>query len=171
MADIRVLIADDEKVVREALADLIEASGGMTVAAVTVDAEEAIVAAATVRPDVALVDVRMPGGGAKATRGILQFSPQTRVLALSASGGKDTVLEMLQAGAAGYLVKGTLPTEVIAGIRRVAERETPLSAEVAAGLIDRLRSQLEAENRERRDRQQLLEQLTGALDGDGLAMA
>jgi DNA-binding NarL/FixJ family response regulator len=170
LADIRVLIADDERVVREAIADLIDASAGMTVAAVTVDADGAVAAAARVRPDVALVDVRMPGGGAKATRGILECSPQTRVLALSASGGKDTVIEMLEAGAAGYLVKGTLPAEVIAGIRRVAKRVTPLSAEAAAGVIDRLRAQLEAEDRERLDRQQLLGQLTVTHDGDGLAM-
>ena len=170
MADIRVLIADDEKVVREALADLIEASDGMTVVAVAADADEAIAAAARVRPDIALVDVRMPGGGPKATRGILESCPHTRVLALSASGSRDTVLEMLQAGAAGYLVKGILPSEVIAGIRHVAVGETPLSAEVAGGVIDRVRAQLDAEKQEHQRRQELLEQLTIALDGDGLDM-
>lgn len=133
MADIRILIVDDEKVVREALADLIEASDGMTVAAVVADADAAIAAATRSRPDVALVDIRMPGGGAKATRGILTSCPHTQVLALSASGGRDTVLEMLQAGAAGYLVKGILPSEVIAGIRRVALGETPQSTPVPRG--------------------------------------
>lgn len=170
MADIRVLIADDEKGVREALADLIEASDGMTVAAVAADADEAIAAAVRVRPGIALVDVRMPGGGPKATRGILESCPHTRVLALSASGSRDTVLEMLQAGAAGYLVKGILPSEVIAGIRHVAVGETPLSAEVAGGVIDRVRAQLDAENQEHQRQQELLEQLTIALDGDGLDM-
>ena len=125
MADILVLIADDERVVREALTDLIQASYGMTVAAVAADADEAIAAATRVQPDVAIVDVRMPGGGPKATRGILDSCPNTRVLALSASGSSDTVLEMLQAGAAGYLVKGILPGEVITGIRHVALGGTP----------------------------------------------
>ena len=170
MADIRVLIADDQKGVREALADLIEASDGMTVAAVAADADEAIAAAVRVRPGIALVDVRMPGGGPKATRGILKGCPHTRVLALSASGSRDTVLEMLQAGAAGYLVKGILPSEVIAGIRHVAVGETPLSAEVAGGVIDRVRAQLDAENQEHQRQQELLEQLTLALDSDGLDM-
>ena len=170
MADIRVLIADDEKGVREALADLIEASDGMTVVAVAADADEAIAAAVRVRPGIAMVDVRMPGGGPKATRGILESCPHTRVLALSASGSRDTVLEMLQAGAAGYLVKGILPSEVIAGIRHLAVGETPLSAEVAGGVIDRVRAQLDAEKQEHQRQQELLEQLTIALDGDGLDM-
>ena len=170
MADIRVLIADDEKGVREALADLIEASDGMTIVAVAADADEAIAAALRVRPGIALVDVRMPGGGPMATRGILESCPHTRVLALSASGSRDTVLEMLQAGAAGYLVKGILPSEVIAGIRHLAVGETPLSAEVAGGVIDRVRAQLDAENQEHQRQQELLEQLTIAFDGDGLDM-
>jgi DNA-binding NarL/FixJ family response regulator len=149
LPDTRVLIADDERVVRDALADLIEASDGMTVAAVVADADAAIAAAAKVRPDVALVDVRMPGGGPRATRGILERCPQTRVLALSASGGPETVLEMFRAGAAGYLVKGIRPTEVIAGIRHAAVGGSPLSAEVA-GVIDRVRTQLDSEDRENR---------------------
>jgi EAL domain-containing protein (putative c-di-GMP-specific phosphodiesterase class I) len=77
---------------------------------------------------------------------------------------------MLQAGAAGYLVKGILPSEVIAGIRHVAVGETPLSAEVAGGVIDRVRAQLDAENQEHQRQQELLEQLTLALDSDGLDM-
>jgi len=170
LADIRVLIADDEKGVREALADLIEASDGMSIVAVAADADEAIAAALRVRPGIALVDVRMPGGGPKATRGILESCPHTRVLALSASGSRDTVLEMLQAGAAGYLVKGILPSEVIAGIRHLAVGETPLSAEVAGGVIDRVRAQLDAEKQEHQRQQELLEQLTIAFDGDGLDM-
>jgi EAL domain-containing protein (putative c-di-GMP-specific phosphodiesterase class I)/ActR/RegA family two-component response regulator len=171
VGDIQVLVADDEKVVRDALADLIEASDGMAVAAVAADADEAIAAARRELPDVALVDVRMPGGGAKATRGIRAASRNTRVLALSASGSGDTVLEMLRAGAAGYLVKGILPSAVIDGIRHVALGETPLSAEVAGGVVDRLRLNLASEDRERRRRQELLKQLTVALDGGGLQIA
>jgi EAL domain-containing protein (putative c-di-GMP-specific phosphodiesterase class I) len=170
LADIRVLIADDEKVVRDALVDLIEASEGMTVAAVAVDADEAVAAAARVRPDVALVDVRMPGGGPRATRGIKKSWPGARVLALSASESRDTVLEMLQAGAAGYLVKGLLPTEVIAGIRHVAVGQNPLSAQVAGGVIDRLRAQLAAENQEHEHRRHVLDQLSVVFDGQGLDM-
>jgi EAL domain-containing protein (putative c-di-GMP-specific phosphodiesterase class I)/ActR/RegA family two-component response regulator len=170
LADIRILIADDERVVREALADLVEACNGMTVAAVAADAAEAIAEAARVRPDVALVDVRMPGGGASATREILERCPHTRVLALSASGSRDSVMEMLHAGAAGYLVKGILPIEVINGIRQVAAGEAPISAEVAGGVIERVRAHLDAENQVHQDRQKLVDQLSIALDGDGLDM-
>ena len=170
MADIRVLLADDERVMRDALADLIDATQGMVTVAVAADAYEAIAAAARVQPDVALVDVRMPGGGPAAIRGILAGSPGTRVLALSASGSRDTVLEMLRAGAAGYLVKGIRPPEIIAGIRQVAVGETPLSPEVAGGVIGRVRAQLDAEDLNHQRRLVLLEQLTIALDGDGLEM-
>ena len=170
MVDIRVLIADDEKVVRDALADLVTASAGMTVVAVAENAAEAIAASRAMHPDVALVDVRMPGGGPEATRGIKECCPDTRVLALSASESRDTVLEMLQAGAAGYLVKGVLPTEVIAGIRNVAVGQTPLSAEVAGGVIDRLRAQLAAESEAHQHRQRLVDQLATAFVGDSLEM-
>jgi EAL domain-containing protein (putative c-di-GMP-specific phosphodiesterase class I)/ActR/RegA family two-component response regulator len=164
------MVADDDEVVRDALADLIEASDGMTVAAVAADADEAIAMAQRVQPDVALVDVRMPGGGANATRGILKLCPRTRVLALSASGGRDTVLEMLQAGAAGYLVKGILPIELINGIREVAAGQAPISAQVAGGVIERVQMHLQAENQEQQHRQQLVDQLSIALDGDGMEM-
>jgi EAL domain-containing protein (putative c-di-GMP-specific phosphodiesterase class I)/AmiR/NasT family two-component response regulator len=170
LADIRVIIADDEKAVRDALADLVEACDGLTVVAVAADADEAIAAAVRLRPDVALVDVRMPGGGPRATLGIRQSSPHTRVLALSASESRDTVLEMLQAGAAGYLVKGVMPTAVIEGIRHVAQGQTPISAEVAGGVIQGLRAQLATEHQEHQHRQRLLDQLSTALDGDGLDM-
>ncbi|MEA2683732.1 MAG: hypothetical protein QOK05_2060 [Chloroflexota bacterium] len=170
MSDLRVLIADDEKIVRDALADLIEDTPGMTVVGVAENAEEAIAMAGSTSPDVALLDVRMPGGGPTAARGILQCCPQVRVLALSASGSHDTVLEMLQAGASGYLVKGILPTEVIAGIQHAAAGEAPISAEVAGGVIDRLRDQLDVEAQEVERRAALTAQLTVALDGDGLDM-
>ncbi|GAC1326970.1 MAG: hypothetical protein NVSMB17_00380 [Candidatus Dormibacteria bacterium] len=171
MTEIRVLIADDEKVVRDALADLVGAHDGMVAVAVAADAAAAIAAARETSPDVALVDVRMPGGGPTATRGILDACPRTRVLAHSASGSRDTVLEMLQAGAAGYLVKGILPSEVIAGIRHAAAGQAPISAEVAGEVLSRLRTQLASEDEAHRRRQQLLEELSQAFDGPALDVA
>lgn len=170
MADIRIVIADDEPAIREALADLIEATPGMTVVAAAANASDAIAEVARHRPDVALVDVRMPGGGPAATRGIRLACPETRVLALSASGGGDTVLEMFRAGAAGYLVKGILPAEVISGIQNVALGQTPLSAEAAGSVMDRIRGQLEAEEQEQHRRMLVLDQLGVALNGGGLGM-
>jgi EAL domain-containing protein (putative c-di-GMP-specific phosphodiesterase class I)/ActR/RegA family two-component response regulator len=170
LPDLRILIADDEKVLRDALTDVIEDTDGLTVVAVVENAEDAISATHRVKPDVALLDVRMPGGGPRAARGIRDCCPEVRVLALSASGSQDTVLEMLQAGAVGYLVKGILPSEVIAGIFHAAAGEAPISPEVAGGVIDRLRGQLEIEAATDKRRSDLLEQLTIALDGGGLDM-
>src|SRR4029453_15304829 len=83
------------------------------------------------RPDVALVDVKMPaGGGPRAAREIGRLSPTTRVIALSAFEDRPTVLEMLRAGAVGYLVKGTAAEEIVGSIKRVAGGGTSLPAGV-----------------------------------------
>ena len=171
LPDLRILIADDEKVLGDALSDVIEDTHGMTVVGVADNADDAIETSIRVQPDVALLDVRMPGGGPNAARGILKGCPLARVLALSASGSEDTVMEMLRAGAAGYLVKGIMPSEVIAGIFRAAAGEAPISPEVAGGVIERLRGQLDAEADEQQRRADLLNQLTNALEGNGLTMA
>lgn len=171
MPDITVLIADDEKVVRDALGDLIAASPGMTLVALAATAEDAIRVADSLHPDVAVVDVRMPGGGVAAAQGILERSPGTRILALSASGGPDTVLAMLQAGAVGYLVKETKPGDVIAGIREVAMGRAPLSTVVAGSVIERLKVHLDNERSQSDRARHVLEQLTIALTGDGFQMA
>src|SRR4051812_3632431 len=102
---ITVLIADDEQLVRDALADSVSSSPSCKVVGTAAGGDEAIQLAARVRPDVALVDVHMPGGGEQAVRGILACSPHTRVVVLSGSEDRTTVLEVLRAGAAGYVVK------------------------------------------------------------------
>ena len=81
------------------------------------NADEAIKAAQRDLPDVALVDVRMPGGGERATRGIKRASPHTRVIVFSAQDDPPTRQAMFDAGADGYLVKGSLVTAIIASIR------------------------------------------------------
>ena len=77
-------------------------------------------------PDVALVDVRMPGGGASAARGIKARSPGTRVLAFSAHDDALTMRQMFEAGADGYVVKGSPVAEIIAAISRAAAAEAPV---------------------------------------------
>ncbi|MBI2238575.1 MAG: response regulator transcription factor [Actinobacteria bacterium] len=106
---LRVLIADDNPVTRSALADLVLNEESLELVGVARDAEEAVQQAHLEQPDVAVVDVRMPGGGGpRAARGIRQRSPRTRVVAFSAYGDRDTVLEMLRAGIDTYL--GSIPT-------------------------------------------------------------
>jgi len=110
---ITVLVADDEPMVREALTDMLNDHPDITVVAVASAVAEAVERAAALRPDVAILDVRMPGGGgAAAARGIRQRSPRTRILAYSAFDDSRASNEMLGAGAEAYLVKG-------AGARRI----------------------------------------------------
>src|SRR5262245_13187310 len=109
MDRIRVMIADDEPILREALADLIAAEPSLELVGEAGDAEQAIALARARRPDVALLDVKMPaGGGPRAAREIRTCAPQTRIVALSAYDDRGSVLQMVECGAVGYLVKGTL---------------------------------------------------------------
>jgi signal transduction histidine kinase len=144
MDRIRVLIAEDEPAVREAMADLVASDPSMDVVGTAADAEEAIQIARTEKPDVALVDVKMPaGGGPRATREIRRESPQTQIVALSAYEDRRTVLEMLRAGVVGYVVKGTSAEEILYTIRRSMRGQGSLSVEITADVIHELASLLE----------------------------
>jgi len=113
------------------------------------DALAAAAAAARVRPTVALVDVNMPGGGGfVAAREIIARSPETRVVALSADDGRETVLEMIHAGACGYLVKGAPAAEIVGTIRSAAEGRSSLSTEIATSVVAELADHLERERGE-----------------------
>jgi signal transduction histidine kinase len=99
----------------------------------------AVEAAATARPDVALLDVRMPaGGGGVAARGIREVSPHTKIVALSAQFDRASVVEMVRAGAIGYLVKGSAPGEIIAAIHGSVRGESNLSPEVTGKVMQEL---------------------------------
>ena len=128
---IRVLIAEDDEGVRDTLASVVSSEPSFELAGAVEDADEAVEMAARELPDVALVDVRMPGGGAAATRGIKQRSPGTRVLAFSAHDDALTMQEMRDAGADGYVVKGSAVAEIIESIR-CAAAAGPASGQLAA---------------------------------------
>jgi signal transduction histidine kinase len=149
---ITVLIAEDEPAVRAALSDLIEIEDELQLVGAAADAQEAIDMARKHKPDVALVDVKMPsGGGTRAAREIRDLSPATRVVALSAYEDRTTVLEMLRAGAAGYLVKGTSAGEIIEAIRRSVRGQASLSTEVTAEVIHELVELLDRSERMTRE--------------------
>jgi signal transduction histidine kinase len=153
---IRVMIAEDEPAVREALADLVDSDPDMDLVGAVKDAAEAIEVALRERPDVALVDVKMPaGGGAHATREIRIGSPQTQVVALSAYEDRRTVLEMLRAGVVGYVVKGTSADEILYTIRRSMRGQGSLSVEVTADVIHELAGLLERSEDLTRELQEL----------------
>ncbi len=134
----RVLIAEDEEPLRLALCDLVAGQDGMEVVGAAGSAAEAIELAATTKPDVALVDVRMPGGGAEVVRATKDCSPRTRALALSAQDDQATVIQMLSAGAVGYVVKGTSPTEILEAVSRAARGQASLSIEAISRMIEEL---------------------------------
>ncbi len=156
MPTIRVLIAEDEEAVRQALVDLVSSDPEMEVVAIAADADEAIEAALREHPDVALVDVKMPGGGGpRAAREIVAGSAGTRVVALSAYEDRRTVLEMLRAGVVGYLVKGTAASEIIRTIRRTMRGEGSLSVEITADVIRELADLLDRSELLARELQEL----------------
>jgi len=139
-----VLVADDDTTMRQALADLVRSDASMEVIGTAQDTDEAIGIARAQKPDVALVDVKMPGGGGpRAAHEILRASPQTRLVALSAYEDRHTVLEMLRAGVVGYVVKGAPSEEVLDTIHRSMRGQSSLSAEVTGEVIGELVTLLE----------------------------
>jgi DNA-binding NarL/FixJ family response regulator/EAL domain-containing protein (putative c-di-GMP-specific phosphodiesterase class I) len=136
---VRVLVADDEPAMREVLADLIRSADGLELVADAGDADAAIEAALRCRPRVAVVDVRMPGGGGqRVARELRAVAPEIAVLALSGFDDRGNVFEMLRAGASGYLVKGATAQEIVAAIRVAGSGRGVLSSQAAGHVVDRL---------------------------------
>lgn len=118
-SQLRVLVADDDPMLRMALSEVIEAERDLHVIAAASDAEEAADLAERHTPDVAVIDVRMPrGGGSHATREIRTRSPRTQVLAFSAYDDSGAAEELKRLGAREFLVKGITNAEIIAAVRR-----------------------------------------------------
>jgi PAS domain S-box-containing protein len=143
-------VADDKPAVRDAICDLVAEQDDMEIVGAAPDARQAIELAGSSAPDVALLDVKMPGGGAEAAEGIRRVSPRTRVVALSAYEDLASILAMLRGGAVGYLVKGTPPSEILEAIRRAVRGQASLSAEATSDVMEALFEDI-AERRETED--------------------
>lgn len=168
---IRVLVAEDEPILRRAVATLIERTESLELVGLAEDAGEAIEMAESTQPDVALVDVKMPeGGGPRATREIRTISPRTKILAYSGYDDRSTVLEMVRAGAHGYLVKGSPPADLVDAIVKVANGLGTISSEVIAGVFDELAVKLEHEAVESELQQRQSARISEVLDGDLLTL-
>ena len=166
-----VLIADDQAEVREALELLVSSEPTFELVGLADDAERAIELARRHRPDVALVDFKMPGGGGpRAAREIRSCSPATRVVALSAYGDRNSVFQMLRAGAVGYLVKGASAAEIHAAIARSAQGERVLSATVTADVVHELTEQLARESEAQSLHQDRITRIRNILDEGRLAI-
>ena len=161
---VRVLVAEDEKTVRSALAELVRSEEGLELAGTAADADEAIELIERDRPDVALVDVKMPGGGGpRVARTISQSCPGTRIVALSAYEDRSSVFQMLRAGAVSYLVKGTPLAEIVETIHRAARGQAVLSAEVTSEVVHALAGQLELQEGTKERRQGQVDEIRAAL--------
>ncbi|MFF4159997.1 response regulator [Streptomyces sp. NPDC001678] len=136
---IRVLIADDEPMVRAGVRAVLATDPGLTVVAEAGDGAEAVELVRRHRPDVAVLDIRMPRvGGIEALASLRGAAPDTGVVMLTTFGEDDYILQALAGGAAGFLVKSGAPEELIAGVRAVAEGAAYLSPKVAARVVAHL---------------------------------
>jgi len=138
---IRIVVADDHPIVRAGIVGLLETAPGIEVVGEAADGAEAVALAASERPDLVLMDLRMPGvDGASATASIVAAGGGTRVLVLTTYETDDHILAAIEAGASGYLLKAAPQAEILAGIRAVAAGETVLAPSIAAKLVSRVRA-------------------------------
>jgi DNA-binding NarL/FixJ family response regulator len=138
--DIRVVIADDHPVVRDGLSALLSSVPSITVTGVAADGREAVQAAVTLRPDVLIMDVQMPGQtGVDATAEISRVAPDVAVLMLTMFDDDYSVLAAMRAGARGYVLKGAQQDEIVRAIQSVAAGHAifgPGIARLVLGLVN-----------------------------------
>jgi len=139
MKPIRILLADDHVVVREGTRQILEREEDLCVVAEASDGREAIAMAEQERPDVAVLDVSMPGmNGIEATKGIKASVPQVAVLVFTAYDYDEYVFAILEAGAAGYLLKNARSSDLINAVRRVHAGESVLHPAIAKKVLSRV---------------------------------
>jgi DNA-binding NarL/FixJ family response regulator len=144
---IKVVLADDQELVRTGFRMILRAEPDLEVVGEAADGDEAAAAVARLRPDVVLMDIRMPRvDGLAATRRILaQPATRTRVLILTTFDQDEYVLEALRAGASGFLLKTVPAAQLVAGVREVAAGEALLAPAITRRLIERFVSAVEPE--------------------------
>lgn len=143
---VTVLIVDDHPVVREGLKGMLDGEADLEVVGDAADGDAAVRAATELRPDVVLMDLRMPGGnGVEATRRIASLSPAPAVLVLTTYDTDHDILSAVEAGATGYLLKDAARSELVRAIREASAGGTVLAPVVAAKLLGRKRTQSQPE--------------------------
>jgi DNA-binding NarL/FixJ family response regulator len=139
---VRVLLVDDDDLMRAGLRSVLSSDETIEVVGEAGDGREAIAQIRTLRPDLVLMDIRMPDvDGISATREALAASPELKVVVLTTFEQDDYIFEALNAGASGFLLKRTKPEELIAAIHTVAEGESLLSPSVTRRVIDHMAAQ------------------------------
>jgi DNA-binding NarL/FixJ family response regulator len=138
MSPTRVLIADDQSMVRRGFRMILDSEPGIEVVAEAADGEQAIAAWRRFAPDVVLMDVRMPGiDGLEATRAILADDTATRIIILTTFDLDDYVFQALRAGASGFLLKNAPPEQLIQAVAVVARGEALLDPGITRSVIER----------------------------------
>jgi DNA-binding NarL/FixJ family response regulator len=138
---IRVLIVDDHAIVRTGLAQLLGTTEDLALVGQAADGEQAVAMAADLRPDVVLMDLSMPGlDGVRATERVLADNPDTHVLVLTSFSDQARILDALQAGAEGYLLKHAEPEVILSGIREIVAGGSPLDPKAARVLLTNRRT-------------------------------
>jgi DNA-binding NarL/FixJ family response regulator len=139
MAQIRVVVADDHEVVREGTRRMLEREADIDVVGEAADGREAVRLVDELRPDIVVVDVRMPGmNGIEATKEIKTTYPEVRILVFTAHTDDRYVFPLLDAGANGYVLKTTGQRDLIKAIRDVHRGQTALHPEIARRVVERL---------------------------------
>jgi len=148
MTPIRVAIVDDDALVRAGLAMILGGDDGIEVVGQAADGQEGVTLATRVRPDVVLMDIRMPVlDGLAATGRLLKREHAPKVIVLTTFDADDYVVRALRGGASGFLLKDTPPAQIVAAVHKVAAGEHMLSPKVTAQLIARLGDTAPVENR------------------------
>jgi DNA-binding NarL/FixJ family response regulator len=157
---IRVLICDDQDVVRKGLQIILTHSEGIEVVGTAVDGEDAVTQAATLKPDVVLMDLKMPKlNGIHATRRIVTALPNTKVVVLTTYDGDDWVFDAIRAGASGYLLKDSDGEEIATAVREAASGKSHLDPHIAGKILQEF-NRLDRSPPTARPDDPLLEELT-----------
>lgn len=139
MAVIRVLVCDDQAVVREGLEMILNADRDIEVVGLAADGLEAVELASKEQPDIVLMDLKMPGmNGIRATEEIHKRHPKMPILVLTTFGEDDWVFDAIRSGAAGYLLKGTPSRDIIAAIKGTSAGRAYIDPEIGGRLLDQL---------------------------------
>lgn len=137
---IRVVVVDDHPLFRSGVVRTLDEEDGIEVVAEGASADEAVDLVARHGPTVALLDISMPGNGISAARRIAEFHPEVKVAMLTVSESDQDVMKALEAGAAGYVLKGVGARDLVAMIRGVAQGESYVSPSLAARLLVAMKS-------------------------------
>lgn len=141
MKHISVVIADDHLLARKGIKSILSADPAFEVVGEAADAFEAVASVAELKPDLVLMDLRMPGGGLPATRKIKRAHPDVKVVVVTVSDDAQDLFEAIRTGAQGYLLKNLAPQEWLGYLRSIMDDNAPISRSLASRILRKMRLQ------------------------------